>query len=185
MTANQLLVYFLAGVGLGVGVVRVVQVMRWDLNLPGFTGALVKLIRSDNWDRSIKLCGAAPGALFVRMVEPALRAGRAEESEGLYRATAMREAYRENRGRALGPDRYGPLLSAGAALLCLAAGAMGVGYGVLLPQLAVGLVVGGGILAAYSLRFSLKIRSRGDDFFEQIVQAAQAADAGRRLTRRR
>ena len=117
MMAAHLFVYVVAGLGLGIGIFRAVMVMRWNLNLPAFTAAIVKLIRSDNWDRALKLCGAAPSVLFVRMVEPALRAGQGEKSGGLYRATAMREAYRESKARALAPDRFGPLLSAGGAAL--------------------------------------------------------------------
>ncbi len=177
MMAAHLFVYVVAGLGLGIGIFRAVMVMRWNLNLPAFTAAIVKLIRSDNWDRALKLCGAAPSVLFVRMVEPALRAGQGEKSGGLYRATAMREAYRESKARALAPDRFGPLLSAGAALLCLAAGGMGLGYGALTPQLALGLVMGGWVTAIYSFRFSMKIRKRSDKFFEQIIKAATAQDS--------
>ena len=170
------MVYLLAGAGLGVGAVRAWQVFHWNINLQGFTNALVMLIGKGDWIRCVKLCAAAPSTLFVQMVKPAIIAGGKKDRSGLHRAAAMREAYREASAVVLARDRHGVWLSSLAGLFCLAAGAVGLGGGVMGVEAAGFLVLPGCAIAYYSFRFSRGIQRRCDAHFDQVVQAAIRAE---------
>ncbi len=168
------IVYMLAGVGVGLGVYRAVLVFRWQINIPAVNRVLVKLVRANNLDRVIRVCAAAPQAYYLIMVRHALEVVRDEEgSNGLRRAAAMQQAFSEIHHQVMELDRHGPLLSLIAGLASLAAAGIALLAGLAEPLVILAALLSSLGLAGFSLRASSKLRRQVKPHFQQLVEAVR------------
>ncbi len=170
---SMVIVYMLGGVGVGLAIVRTVQVFRWQINIPAFNAALIKLARAGNMERALKLCRVAPNAIYARMVTPAIQAAMDQETDGLRRAAAMERAFAEAEPAAMKLDHNGPLLSGIALAACVAAAAVALVSGVAPVQYVLAGAAAPAAVSLFSLNASRRLRRNARPRFQELVAAVR------------
>lgn len=85
-------------IGIGLTVSTFINLMfRLKINTRAFNDAVLKLIRDGNLDRAVKLCNAAPSALYVRGLKGALQALQSGQTDPITLTRSFNEALRSSK----------------------------------------------------------------------------------------
>lgn len=169
----DIILYASAGFAMAIALSRAMFMFRNNINIEAFTAALVKLVASNNLERGLKLCAAAPKTLFVRMVRPALSAAEnAKDKNPTARAARAEQAFAVAYDNVLSAsDKLGPLLSIAAmgfAILPLLGAAVLRGMP---PTPLIGLCVASAVIALWSFLGSRKLRVEAKPAFARVAAA--------------
>jgi hypothetical protein len=169
----DIVLYASAGFAMAIALFRMLFVFRSNINIEMFNAQVVKLVMGHNLERTLRLCAAAPNALFVRMVRPALSAALdAKDKTPTARAARAEQAFAVAYDNVLSAsDRLGPLLSIAAmgfAVFPLIGAAVLRGMP---PVPLTGICVSSGLMALWSYQVSRKLRAEAKPAFARVAAA--------------
>lgn len=172
ITPLMLALYGSAALGLLIGLYRAYKTFGNQINIDLFAKMVCKLIDAGNLERALKLCAAAPKALFVEIVRPALQmAGEEKTGDAQRRARRFEQVAEKSYERVLAADKLSPMLSYTAIFLgCLPLLLVVALKGTITPPIA----VMGALAAAlglFSANASRKLRQQARPAIERIGAA--------------